>query len=80
MSKTHNLKTWPEYFQACKSGAKKFEVRRNDRRFEVGDFLELHEYVPLVGFTGEKETYKITYILSDPRFGILPGFVCMSIE
>jgi hypothetical protein len=44
--KTHYLKTWPEYFQAIKSGEKKAELRLNDRDFKVGDELVLQEYDP----------------------------------
>lgn len=47
--KTHKLKCWPDPFQAILVGAKAYEVRReDDRRFEVGDQLELLEVVPVV--------------------------------
>lgn len=44
--RVHILKTWPESFRALKSGAKKHEVRKDDRGFMVGDFLRLDEYEP----------------------------------
>ena len=43
---THNLKTWPSFFQAVKSKIKPFEIRENDRNFEVGDTLILEEFSP----------------------------------
>lgn len=43
---THELKTWPEFFEAIQSGKKKFEVRKNDRDFKTGDTLLLKEYDP----------------------------------
>lgn len=42
--KTHKLKTIQPYFDACWSGAKKFEVRENDRDFSEGDIVYLQEY------------------------------------
>ena len=44
--KVHELKTWPEFFKAIKSGAKTCEIREDDRGFSVGDVLKLREFVP----------------------------------
>ena len=44
----HELKTWPEFFTETRSGRKKFELRRNDRDFRVGDQLLLKEWDPAV--------------------------------
>lgn len=46
MSKRHDLKCWPSFFQAISDGSKKFEVRHNDRHFNVGDTLRLMEFTP----------------------------------
>lgn len=68
MSKTHELKTWPQYFEAIANGVKTFEIRRNDRLFEVGDALRLREWEPAAGaplggsHTGRECTRHITYI------------------
>lgn len=43
---THDLKTLPEYYKDVASGLKTFELRRNDRNFQVGDTLLLREFVP----------------------------------
>ena len=45
---THELKTWPEFFTETRAGRKKFELRRNDRDFQVGDQLLLKEWNPKV--------------------------------
>lgn len=39
--KTHELKLDIKYFDDVKSGKKNFEIRKNDRGYEVGDILEL---------------------------------------
>lgn len=45
--KTHKLKTWPTYFQAVRSGKKTFEIRKNDRNYQVNDVLVLEEWKPV---------------------------------
>jgi hypothetical protein len=37
----HRLKTLAPYFGEVTSGAKPFEVRRDDRGFQLGDILHL---------------------------------------
>jgi hypothetical protein len=44
--KTHDLKTWPDYFEALIERRKTFELRQNDRDFQVGDMLNLQEFHP----------------------------------
>lgn len=41
----HKLKTDPAVFQAVHGGGKTFEIRKNDRNFQVGDELWLKETV-----------------------------------
>ena len=40
----HELKTWPRPFEAVWQGAKRAEMRRDDRGFEAGDLLVLREW------------------------------------
>lgn len=42
----HLLKVVPPYFDALVSGAKTFEVRRNDRAYQRGDIMHLREWHP----------------------------------
>ena len=59
--KTHELKILPEYFEAVTSGRKKFEIRKNDRDYKVGDRLYLREWNG-ENFTGDSYKAEITYI------------------
>ena len=59
----HELKTWPEYFQEVDNGNKPFEIRKNDRGFEVGDELLLMEWNPETeAYTGRGIAKRVTYM------------------
>lgn len=66
---THELKTWKEPFEAILSGAKTFELRKNDRDFKVGDTLRLREYDPLTDTYGRQLEVLVTYMLDSRVFG-----------
>lgn len=77
---THELKTWPEYFQAVADGRKRFEIRFNDRGYKVGDTLLLREWHrEQQQYTGRELRMKVTYLLSGAEFGLEPDRVVMSI-
>lgn len=67
---THELKTWPEYFEAVASGAKNFEIRSTkDRTFEVGDKVVLKEWDPATSsYSGRLRVRQITYIVAGAPF------------
>ncbi len=80
MRKIHVLKTWPEFFEPLLSGKKTFEVRKNDRDFQVGDALSLLEWEPESRmFSGRKIYCDVSYILAGPAFGIEGGFVVLAL-
>lgn len=61
---THELKVWPKFFPALRDGSKPFEVRKDDRGFNVGDELRLREWNPKTEkYTGNEIFPSITYIL-----------------
>lgn len=43
---THELKIWPEFYQRVADGSKTFELRRNDRHFQMVDTVHLKEFNP----------------------------------
>lgn len=76
----HDLKTVQPHFDAVSSGAKKAEVRRDDRGFEVGDRLILREYDAISGiYSGRTIEARVTHVLSGFE-GLAPGYVALSIE
>lgn len=78
--KTHELKTWPGAFDAVVAGTKKYEIRRMDRAFTVGDELWLREYDASDGYSGREVHVVVTY-MSQPGAWGLPNNLCvMSIE
>jgi hypothetical protein len=80
-NRVHSLKTVQPYFNDVASGAKKFEVRHDDRNFQVNDVLILKEYDPKNHTcTGKILVAKVTYILRDYTFGMLPDHVVMGIQ
>lgn len=67
---THDLKSWPEFFDPVFSGVKNFELRQNDRHFKIGDVLHLREWDDRKGaYTGREVDRRIVYMIE----GVGPG-------
>ena len=78
--KRHDLKTWPAFFEHIWRGAKRFELRKNDRDFHTGDELLLREWEPdPEKYTGRYVRVHVTYVLRGPILGLAEGWVVMSI-
>lgn len=79
----HSLKTLSRYLDAVGSRQKAFEVRRDDRDFQVGDWLVLREWDDQIGAFGSRWIgCKITYVLRGDdavRFGIRNGYCVLGI-
>lgn len=78
----HILKTWPNAFDAVRDGSKRFEWRRDDRGYEVGDVLVLKRWDPVTRYATGPDypelRVKVTYILRGV-FDIPANFCVMSI-
>ena len=81
---THKLKIWPPYFEAVASGAKPFEIRKDDRGFKAGDVLVLREWEESLTsgnrYTRREVRATVTYLLRGGRFGLAEEYVCMGIR
>ncbi|MBD77567.1 MAG: hypothetical protein CL840_01335 [Crocinitomicaceae bacterium] len=77
----HILKTDPKLFEASFSGKRPWEIRKNDRNFQVGDSLtlketqhtgqEMRDGAPLV-YTGRELECEVEYIFEgqEAPFGV----------
>ncbi len=75
----HELKTWPEHFIPVAAGMKTAEVRKNDRKFVVGDRLRLREWDPETrDYTGRQVYAVISHILRS--LNVAAGYVVLSIK
>lgn len=76
----HELKIWPDYFEAVVIGAKTFELRKDDRGFQVCDLLILKEWNPdREVYTGREAVRRICYVLKHVP-GLLQGYAVLGIE
>ncbi len=81
MTVKHELKLHPKFFCRVADGTKCFEIRKNDRDYQVGDTLILREYDPDIGWpdSGSYESIiaEITYITSAHQQN---GYVVLGIK
>ena len=85
--KYHRLKTLAPYWERVQSGEKTFEIRKNDRDFQVGDVLELEYYNPNepIQFVNNYNPpsiirTEIKYIFNGGKFGLDVDYCVMAIE
>lgn len=78
----HRLKTQRKFFNDVCDGKKTFEVRKDDRNFQVGDKLILEEWD-----NGQYQyavcTVEVTYILGreeDEKMYVPDGYVILGIK
>ena len=76
----HELKTIEPFFSHLGCRNKNFEVRKNDRNFNPGDYLRLRKYdVETQTYSGDELVVKVNYILHDENY-CKGGYCIMGIE
>lgn len=75
----HELKVQPQFWDAIADGSNPSNIRRDDRKFRIGDVCELKRYDPSHGFTGQSIEKVITHILMPEDFpnGLPAGYVIL---
>ncbi len=84
---THFLKTDPAAFDEVEAGRKTYELRKDDRGFEIGDTLKLRKTrftgeemkagAPLE-YTGDEGTRTILHVLRGPIYGLAENWAILS--
>lgn len=74
----HQLKISKKYFDDVQNGTKTFEVRKNDRGYNVGDVLILKEIDYNNNYTGRTIKVKVTYFFS--LFGLATGYCVLGVK
>lgn len=78
---THELKILPKWFEDVQANKKNFEIRKNDRNFEVGDYLILKEWDIKGSFTGRYVIRQIEYIYKgDGAYGLSKGYCVLGLK
>lgn len=72
----HELKIAPQYFEPVLEGRKTFEIRKDDRGYQVGHLLHLKEFDG-ESFTGKSVLAEVTYMTT---FNQEPGYYVLAIK
>lgn len=76
----HELKILPRWFEDVYTNKKNFEIRKNDRNFEVEDYLILKEW-DRGKFTGRYVIRKIEYIYKgDGTYGLSEDYCILGLK
>lgn len=77
---THELKILPKWFEDVCAQKKTFEIRKNDRDYNVGDTLILKEWYR-GKYTGREVKRTVSYIYyGDGCYGLSDEYVVMAIR
>lgn len=74
----HTLKILPQYFEPLIMGIKTFELRKDDRNYQINDILELKEWDGQE-YTGRETIRQVTYKLKNAP-GLDADYCILGIE
>ena len=81
----HKLKTHSPFFEDLLKGVKNFELRKDDRDFQIEDILLLEEWDPVFKVeTGRRVRREVQYVLRgndiSPKWGLQSGFCILGLR
>ncbi len=80
MPRIHEIKCLPEYFEETVAGRKRFEIRKNDRGYKVGDLLAMNEHDG-DKYTGRAILLKVDFMMNpNDVMSCSGGHVVMSVH
>ncbi|WP_065755239.1 DUF3850 domain-containing protein [Bradyrhizobium paxllaeri] len=86
LDRVHHVKCWRVFFDDMQTGRKSFDVRRDDRDYQIGDIMNFKEWAPAeTRYTGRETRKLITYIVHAgegsfaPLAGLKPGFCVLGL-
>ena len=79
--KLHELKILHEYLIDVALGKKTFELRKNDRDYQVGDLIRFIDLNATYKIIDGNTLYRITYVLKDvEKYGLDKDYCILAIK
>lgn len=75
----HNLKIKEQFAREYFSGVKRWELRKNDRNFKIGDSI-IFEVINEAGEKILEYNRRILYVFDKIEYGLQPGYVILTIS
>lgn len=79
MRTEHELKIRPEFYLRVATGQKSFEIRKNDRDYQVGDVLILREWREGDGYIDYSSPLRRQVVYAS-SYMQQPGYIVLGIE
>ena len=77
---THELKIFPKYYEDILSRNKNFELRKDDRNYQVGDLITFREWTGKKYTGAEIRNVPIVYILRNAEeYGLKKGYCILGL-